>query len=68
MEKPILYSLPTCGRCKILEEKMRKKNIAFEKINDIEILNREQIDMVPILKIKDKRMGYVEANSWINEQ
>lgn len=65
----VLYTLPTCGKCKILKQKMEAKGIEFEEINDVKILEEEGIDVVPVLDIgNDWKLNFVEANKWVNEQ
>lgn len=64
--KIILFSTESCPRCKILRDKMAAKNIDFEECHDEDYMVQLGIDMVPILKVEDKMLGFGEANIYIN--
>lgn len=65
-----LYTLPTCGTCKIIELKMHEKNINFTLINDEEILIKKGIEQVPVLELEDGTMinHLIDIRNWINKQ
>ena len=65
--KIVLYTTPTCSKCKVLKQKMNAKNIEFIEINDIETCQKEGIDLVPVLEIDGKKFEFSEANKIINE-
>lgn len=60
-EKIILYSTKTCPRCKILERKLIEKGVKFEKCDDMTELEERKMYSVPVLRIGDKFLNYVEA-------
>lgn len=60
-EKIILYSTKTCPRCKILERKLIEKGVKFEKCDDMTELEKRKMYSVPVLRIGDKFLNYVEA-------
>lgn len=62
----ILYSTG-CPKCKILENKLKAKNISYETITDKDEMLKRGLKEVPILKIKNKLLGFFEANNWINK-
>lgn len=62
----ILYSAG-CPKCKILENKLKAKNISYETITDKDEMLKRGLTEVPILKIKNKLLGFFEANNWINK-
>lgn len=64
--KITLFSTESCPRCKILRDKMVAKNIDFEECHDEDYMVQLGIDMVPILKVEDKMLGFGEANTYIN--
>lgn len=69
-----LYTLPTCGICKIMSEKMRQKNINFKEKNFEEIINIIHTDRAPALEIINDIGETTIYNSpsqiaeWINQQ
>lgn len=50
MEKVILYST-NCPRCRVLEAKLKQKNIEYELIDDIEIMQKKGFEFAPMLEI-----------------
>lgn len=60
-EKVILYSNKTCPKCKILERKLIEKGVKFEKCDDMTELEKRKIYSLPVLRIGDKFLNYVEA-------
>lgn len=60
-EKVILYSSKTCPKCKILERKLIEKGVKFEKCDDMTELEKRKIYSLPVLRIGDKFLNYVEA-------
>ena len=43
-----------CPKCKILEQKLKAKNISYKTITDKDEMLKNGLTEVPILKIKDK--------------
>ncbi len=60
-EKIILYSSKTCPKCKILERKLIEKGVKFEKCDDMTELEKRKMYSLPVLRIGDKFLNYVEA-------
>lgn len=67
MNDVILYSTG-CPRCNVLKQKLDGKGISFIEDGDIDKMLSMNITQVPVLEVDGKRMEFVEANSWINEQ
>lgn len=67
MQDVILYSTG-CPRCNVLKQKLNSKGILFTEDGDIDKMLSMNITQVPVLEVDGKRMEFVEANSWINEQ
>jgi glutaredoxin len=63
----ILYSTG-CPNCKLLEAKLKQNNIAYQKVDDIDIMEQKGFMAVPMLEIGDKTMNFTQANTWINER
>lgn len=64
----ILYSTPTCPKCKILDKKLSAKNISYIKEMDEQILITKGLTFVPWLEVDGQMMDFNQANKWINEQ
>ena len=63
--KVFLYSTH-CPRCNVLEKKLQQKNISYEEINDVEIMEKKGYLSVPVLEVDDKSMNFKQAVDWIN--
>ena len=63
----ILYST-NCPKCKVLEAKLRQKNIPFEYVNDIELMAEKGFLTLPKLEVNGEVLDFAEANKWINSQ
>lgn len=55
-----------CPRCKILESKLKGKNIQYEEMNDIDRMLEMGIMSVPVLEVEGIRMDFTAAVSWVN--
>ena len=60
----ILYTIG-CYKCKILEEKLKEKNISFTICDDESLMEKIGITKVPMLKVEDKMMDFGQAKTWV---
>ena len=63
--KVVLYSTH-CPKCNVLEKKLKKKNISYEEINNIEVMKEKGYLTVPILEVDGTSMDFKTASDWIN--
>jgi protein-disulfide isomerase len=61
----ILYST-NCSRCKVLETKLKNKNIEYETVNDIDTMIDLGIKSAPALCVNNELLSYKEAIDWVN--
>lgn len=61
-----LYSTH-CPKCMVLEKKLQQKNIAFEEINDVAVMEEKGFMQVPMLEVDGKVMDFIQANDWIKK-
>lgn len=65
----IVYSLPTCGQCKVLKKKLENKNISFTVVEDIEKMLELGIQGVPVLQLDDgTKLIQISAIKWVDAQ
>ena len=67
MGKVILYSTH-CPRCKVLTAKLQQKNIAFEEVNDVEVMTAKGFKEAPKLEVNGVVMDFKQALDWMKEQ
>ena len=60
-----LYSTG-CPKCRILEAKLKQKNINYNEISDTTVLMENNIFSVPVLELDGKFYNFVEAVSFVN--
>lgn len=64
----VLYSTH-CPRCSVLEKKLKKKNLHYTEINDVDKMLEMGLKSTPALQIDGgPLMNFQEANEWINAQ
>lgn len=63
----ILYTVENCGKCKILELKLKEKNVKFEKNENIDELINMGFRSAPILKVDKEYLDYGKAIKFIKE-
>ena len=57
-----------CPKCKILEYKLKEKNIPYYECDDIGIMEGCGVTSVPTLKINNKFLTFTDAVKWVNSQ
>lgn len=63
--KVVLYSTH-CPKCCVLEKKLNQKNVQYEEVNDIKIMEEKGYLSVPVLEVDGTSMDFKTANDWIN--
>ena len=67
MGKVILWSTH-CPRCKVLEVKLKQKNIEFEENTNVEEMTAKGFKEAPKLEIDGAVMDFKEAVEWLKGQ
>lgn len=68
MGKIILWSTH-CPRCRIIETKLKQKNIEYEENNNVEEMKVKGFQEAPKLELADGTiMDFKQAVEWIKEQ
>lgn len=67
MNKITLHS-NGCPNCKVLEAKLKDKNIEFEKNSDLTKIIDAGFRSVPVLEVDGMFYGYLKAISWVNKK
>ncbi|MEE0084338.1 MAG: hypothetical protein UE068_08960 [Paludibacteraceae bacterium] len=65
--KVILWSTH-CPRCKVLELKLKQKNIDFEENNNVAEMTAKGFKEAPKLEVDGVVMDFKQAVDWIKEQ
>lgn len=63
----ILYSTH-CPKCKVLESKLKEKNVSYEEVNDIKVMQEKGFEFVPMLEVDGEPYGFKQAIEWVGGQ
>lgn len=63
----VLYSTH-CPKCKVLEMKLKQKNLFYTEIDDVDTMLNKGIKTAPYLEVDDKLMDFNTAVKWVNNQ
>ncbi len=63
----VLYTTH-CPRCKVLEKKLKEKNINYKTEENAELMIQKGFSSIPMLETDDAILEFVEAIRWINTQ
>lgn len=55
-----------CPKCKILETKLKQKNIQYEECNDVDEMLKKGIETVPVLEVDGQLLDFGKAVKWVN--
>lgn len=61
----VLYSTG-CPKCRILETKLKQKNIKYDIVEDVDIIQKKGILSVPALEINGQLKNFSESFEWVN--
>lgn len=64
----IIFYSTHCPRCKVLEQKLKQKNIQYTECNDMEEMENREITSVPCLSVDGNILEFGSAVKWVNEQ
>jgi glutaredoxin-related protein len=68
METNIILWSTHCPRCKVLESKLKQKNIDYEECDDVQLMLSKGLETAPALEVDGTMMNFKEAAEWIKEQ
>ena len=66
MGNKIYFYTIDCPACNVLEQKLIRKNVEFEKVNDLSVLREKGLEVFPVLEVENKMLSYSEAIKWVN--
>ena len=64
--KITLYTT-NCPKCRVLETKLKQKNIEFDVVNDENIMIKKGFMEAPMLEVDNNYKNYNESIKWLNE-
>ena len=62
----IIFYSTHCPRCKVLEAKLKEKDVKYIECNDVEEMEKKKISSVPCLEIDGEIMDFGKAIKWVN--
>ncbi len=64
----IILHTTHCPKCKVLELKLKQKNIDFIENNDVELMIQKGLKAAPVLEVEGVIYNFKEAVEWVKEQ
>lgn len=61
----VLYTT-NCPKCKVLETKLKQKEISFETVADLNAMEALGFMEAPILEVDGEAMNFADAVAWVN--
>lgn len=68
MGDTVIFWSTHCPRCKVLESKLKQKNINYEENNDVETMKAKGFESVPKLEVNGVIYDFKDAVKWIGER
>ena len=62
----VIFYSTHCPKCNVLKKKLEQKNVAYEEVNDVDVMTQKGFMQAPMLEVDDKVMNFSEATNWIN--
>lgn len=66
MTSEIIFYSTHCPRCRVLEMKLKQKNIHYTEENDVEKMLSLNIKSAPALGVNGDILNFAEAVRWLN--
>lgn len=66
IERKVILYTTGCPKCKVLETKLKAKNVEYETCTDTEKMESLGIDTVPVLSVDEQLYNFSEAVNWVH--
>lgn len=67
MDKILIYTTPTCSKCKRIKEQLDNANVLYEENQDIKEMMNLGIKQVPYILFNGKHIETSKIKEWIKE-
>lgn len=64
----VIFYSTHCPKCRILELKLKQKNIEYEENNNVGEMISKGIDSAPYLEVDGELLDFGNAVKWVNER
>lgn len=64
----VIFHSTHCPKCKVMEIKMKQKNINYIENNDIDLMLSKGIKSAPCLEVNGEILDFTNAVKWVNNQ
>ena len=68
MDDKIIFFSTHCPKCKVVEMKLKQKNINYEECNDVEYMLSLGLKSAPALSVNGNLLEFAAAVKWVNER
>lgn len=63
--KVTLYGVDGCHRCKFISEMLKKRDIEYTKISDVDIIVAKDLDSIPAMEVDGQIFYETAAIAWL---
>ena len=63
-----VYTIPSCGKCKVLKAKLNSKGIEYEECQNVDKMQEMGLTNLPVLEINDELLSFEQALKFVNER
>ncbi len=63
-----VYSLPTCGMCKLLKRELDSRSIKYEVCEDVQEMESKGISNVPMMEVDGELLNFQNAMKYLKEE
>lgn len=64
----VVFYSTHCQKCRILELKLKQKNIKYEENNNVDEMLSKGITSAPCLEVDGELLDFGKAVKWVNER
>lgn len=64
----IIFYSTHCPKCKVLESKLKQKNLNYVEVNNVKIMQDKGFEVAPKLEVDGVVYDFKEAVEWIGGQ
>ena len=64
----VVFYSTHCPKCKVLETKLKQKNVEYVEVDDVDAMLAKGIKSAPYLEVDETLMNFNDAVKWVNEQ
>lgn len=62
----IIFYTTHCPKCKVIESKLKQKNVKYEECSDVNVMQEKGLTFAPALEVDGTLYNFADAVKFIN--